>query len=109
MPERSEGPGAAGSDSGFSATVSRDSRARKAETAGGQVVATLGPPRDEQQEARAGYEELWRELVATKARVAESINEVRALIRAFDELETYCRRHVKRIDAIASRLTAKSG
>jgi hypothetical protein len=70
------------------------------------VQFTIVPPESEERRARAGYEELWRDLVAVKARCAEAINEVAVLRRAFEDLKTDTRRHIKRVDAIASRLTA---
>jgi len=70
-----------------------------------KVVAKIEPAVSEEQAARTSYESVWRELVETKARLAEALNEIRSLGRAFDELEVYVRRHVKRLDAIASRLT----
>lgn len=71
-----------------------------------QKIVKLEPAVGEDRVARAEYESVWREVVETKARCAEAMNECASLRRAFDDLATYCRRHVKRIDAIASRLTA---
>lgn len=56
------------------------------------------------QAASASFEELRRELVTVKAKLAELLN-----ARAIDEmhvleLRRYCARHVKRLDAIASKL-----
>lgn len=70
-----------------------------------KVVATIVPPVSDEQRDRASYAEVWRELVETKAKLASLMNEQRVLHRAFEDLETYCRRHVKRVDAIASRIT----
>lgn len=60
----------------------------------------------EEERDRAGFESTWRELVVVKARCAELMNEVAVLRRAFEDLKTDTRRHIKRVDAIASRLTA---
>ena len=73
-----------------------------------KVVGTIAPPAPAEPAARAGYEEIWRELVATKAHVADMRNQLLARERADDELREYVRRHIKRIDAIASRL-ARAG
>jgi len=76
-----------------------------AEPAKEQIPVRLVLPPIEEPRASAGFEELWRELVATKARCAEALNEIAVLRRAYDDLATDTRRHVKRVDAIASRLT----
>jgi len=69
-----------------------------------KVVAAIVPAQTEGQAARAEYESVWRELVETKAKLAEVMNEQRSLARAFSDLEDYCRRHVKRLDALTSRV-----
>lgn len=57
------------------------------------------------QEARADYQELWRELVSAKAMIADLRNERAAWLRELEELRRYCARHVKRIDGMCSRIT----
>lgn len=70
------------------------------------AVVTPISPQVEQQRDRAGYEELWRDLVSAKAHVAELRNIVAAQDREIENLRIYVRRHVKRLDAVASRLEA---
>lgn len=69
-----------------------------------KVVATIAPPETDEQRARADYAAVWRELIETKAKLAGAMNELSAQARAFKDLERYVQRHVKRLDAVASRL-----
>lgn len=72
-------------------------------------VVSIAPAPTEEQATRAGYGELWRELVTTKAKLAELLNARAQDQLVIDELRQYVRRHVKRLDAIASRLERARG
>lgn len=77
------------------------------EPAASKVVATIAPATPAQLEARAAYEDVWKELVATKAHVADLKNQLAAQGRAFDDLSADVRRHIKRLQSIAGRLTRR--
>lgn len=66
-------------------------------------------PAVEVQRDRAGFEELWRDSVATKALIADLANKLNAALREVEDLRIYIRRHVKRLDAVASRIERARG
>lgn len=69
-----------------------------------RVVATIAPAEDPQKAAVAGLVDVWAELVTVKARLADAMNEVRAVNRENAELRAYVHRAVKRIDGMASKM-----
>ena len=69
-----------------------------------KVVAAIVPPDHEHRQARADYEEVWREMVQIKARLANVANEIVLLQDQMAEHRRSMTRHVKRLDAVASRL-----
>lgn len=73
-----------------------------------KVVGSIEPAASEEERAHARYEDVWHELTAVKARLADALNAIAAQARAFEDLEVYCRRHVKRFDAIASRIEKRA-
>lgn len=73
------------------------------------AVVTPISPAAEVARDRASYEELWRDSVATKALVADLANKLNAALREIDDLRIYCRKHVKRLDAVASRIERARG
>lgn len=64
------------------------------------------PAPSEEQQARVGYEELWRELISTKAKLADALNQIAAQTREVQDLRNTFRRHVRRLDALVSRVEA---
>lgn len=70
-----------------------------------KVIATIQPPGADTVAGRDQLADLWAELVAVKAKLAEVINALNSSERARDELERYVRRAVKRIDTTAGRLS----
>lgn len=69
-----------------------------------RIVGTIGEAPDEQRQKLEQWEELWREIVVVKARVADLANLCGAAARERDDLQRYVARHVRRLDALVARI-----